>query len=465
MTGAIGAAIANPTQVAGNMPSSLVALASSLGSMKPAGPIKPGYGMAYKFLVTVDGLKGESLGHWSSCKGLKMEFNPVAVKFGGDFRSTGWLPGPVTYAKVTLQRAVEPEASKAVQAWLKQMTRDWVDPGVAAKDAGVVTIKLFSPNNEPVLTWHLVNARPSSWTGPDLDATSGKIALETLELVHEGFTVTTGTDADNPLPGLSSTVDKGVTLVEAAGVNGAQPRGIQFANSPVDMKVERSTETPTLATAAPNAAPGGGSTGSEGGTESTSPASPPTTPAAQTIVAGYQPNVTRLTLADLYLVQKPGSGRGEKATDVLDNVQLLVDWMTNNRPSTGAQGNASANSARHKLKLKWASFPEQEVYLNSVSATYVQFDTGGKPIRAKVTITVNLEPNTTPPLGNPTSGGIPDRKSHLLIDNDHLALLANQHYGSTARWRDIAEANDLDDPLRARPGQRLFIPARSELGA
>ena len=37
------------------------------------------------------------------------------------------------------------------------------------------------------ITWSLRNVYPSKWTGPDLDAMTAGIAMEKLELVHEGF--------------------------------------------------------------------------------------------------------------------------------------------------------------------------------------------------------------------------------------------------------------------------------------
>lgn len=467
MMGAVGGAIANPTQVVENLPSSVVALASSLGggSAKPMVP----YGLAYKFVVKLAAFNDDSaadLGSWSKCTGLKMDFNPVAVKYGGDYRNTGYLPGPTTYPKITLQRAVEPKASAAVQKWLKRIAMDWVQPNKKL-DPGGGTITLYGPTNEPVLTWHLVNVRPAAWSGPDLDANGGKIALETLELVHEGFQVTAGTDpGEASFVGLAMTDQNKNKMVKLTDENG---RWIQFANSPVDMKVERTTESPTLNTAAPTAPQSGGGSGTGGtsGGGSDSPSATTTTPGATAITVGHQPNVTKLTLNDLYLVEKTGT------TNVVSNVALLIEWMSNNTRGGGGTSGASAGgggrgtgakTAQHKLTLSWANFPKVTVYLSTVSATYVQFDTNGKPIRAKVTITVNVVAGSAPPLSNPTSGGIPNRKSHLLIHNENLALLADENYGSTARWRDIAEANDIDDPLRTGPGRRLFIPAPSELG-
>jgi nucleoid-associated protein YgaU len=39
-----------------------------------------------------------------------------------------------------------------------------------------------------------------------------------------------------------------------------------------------------------------------------------------------------------------------------------------------------------------------------------------------------------------------------------LSGISRQCYGSAARWRDIADANGIDDPRGIRPGQRLRIP-------
>ena len=38
-----------------------------------------------------------------------------------------------------------------------------------------------------VANWMLRNVFPSKWSGPDLDATGNRVAVEQLELVHEGF--------------------------------------------------------------------------------------------------------------------------------------------------------------------------------------------------------------------------------------------------------------------------------------
>ncbi len=55
------------------------------------------------------------------------------------------------------------------------------------------------------------------------------------------------------------------------------------------------------------------------------------------------------------------------------------------------------------------------------------------------------------------------RKSALVHEADTLAHIAYRSYRSPSRWRDVAMANDIDDPLRVGPGRKLLIPAPDEL--
>jgi phage tail-like protein len=432
MFGTVGAAAANPSQLAENLPSSLVAMASTFPG-KSAKEFKPAYGMAYRFVVRVDEHGGaKDLGKWQSCSGLKVEFNPVPVRSGGDYTSIKYLPGNLTYPKVTLKRAVERNSSDVVQRWLRKAANDWITAAETTKGApGQVTITLHDTCGQVVMTWHLVNARPFAWTGPDLDANSSKVAVETLELVHEGFEVVAGTEVSRGDAGPAGQSPK-LRLTEVGGSS----RWVQFDNTPEKMTVDRNTERITLDPAAPAE-----DKDSSGGTTDA------------TITAGHKPNLTKLILSDLYIV------KGGEITDVADCVDLLVQWMSLTVEKKGDQ-----EAIPYYLELEWGTF-KQKVWLSGLKVEYIRFDTNGQPIRAKVLgLTLNVEPKTTPPKGNPTSGGIPGRSVHTLIHDENLPLLAQEHYGNTARWRDIAEANGVDDPLRLRPGGRLFLPAAAEIG-
>jgi nucleoid-associated protein YgaU len=101
-------------------------------------------------------------------------------------------------------------------------------------------------------------------------------------------------------------------------------------------------------------------------------------------------------------------------------------------------------------------------YMASVTAKYTLFTPAGTPVRA--VCTVNLEEISGEQGGqNPTSGALAARDTHLLVAGDTLPSLAFQAYGDAGLWREIADANDIDDPMSLRPGARLLVPALEEI--
>jgi phage tail-like protein len=52
-----------------------------------------------------------------------------------------------------------------------------------------ITVKLLNENHDPVVTWSIKNAWPLSMTSSDLKSDGNEVAIETLEVAHEGLTV------------------------------------------------------------------------------------------------------------------------------------------------------------------------------------------------------------------------------------------------------------------------------------
>jgi nucleoid-associated protein YgaU len=100
--------------------------------------------------------------------------------------------------------------------------------------------------------------------------------------------------------------------------------------------------------------------------------------------------------------------------------------------------------------------------LAKVDVTYVRFDPMGAVTRAKVNLSCKIPPSALEGT-NPTSGGRPARTGHLVTAGEDLPGIARANYGSPGYWRQLAQLNGIDDPLRVRPGDRLFVPGRAEL--
>jgi hypothetical protein len=115
----------------------------------------------------------------------------------------------------------------------------------------------------------------------------------------------------------------------------------------------------------------------------------------------------------------------------------------------------------YELSFEWGAL-SYNVYMEQVNVGYTKFTGDGIPVRAEVGITMH---QTDPPMPgtNPTSGGLPGRRAHVLDGSECLPSVAMAAYGSPSAWRDVARANGIDDPLRVRPGRTLYLPNAQEL--
>lgn len=53
-----------------------------------------------------------------------------------------------------------------------------------------ITISLLDESNKPTMVWTLKNAWPTKVTGTDLKAEGNEVAIESIEIVHEGLEIT-----------------------------------------------------------------------------------------------------------------------------------------------------------------------------------------------------------------------------------------------------------------------------------
>ncbi len=117
------------------------------------------------------------------------------------------------------------------------------------------------------------------------------------------------------------------------------------------------------------------------------------------------------------------------------------------------------------FSLSWGKFQRFYSVCKSLNVAFQLFRADGTPTRAKATLTlmqvhkdVHSGGSTPAPKTNPTSRATHDVRSHVVREGDSLPSIAYAQLGDPTRWRDIAEANGIDDPLRLRAGQTLSIP-------
>ncbi|MGC9671529.1 phage tail protein [Planosporangium sp. 12N6] len=142
-------------------------------------------GLVMRFRVVVDEV---DLGGWSSCAGLSVDFTSTLVKEGANYAYQPILPDRVVYPRITLTRAMNRQDSLRVQQWLSTVVADWYGADSPTRyTARTARITLLDAHRQEVASWSLRNVYPAAWKGPNLDASGQQVAVETLELVHEGF--------------------------------------------------------------------------------------------------------------------------------------------------------------------------------------------------------------------------------------------------------------------------------------
>ena len=138
---------------------------------------KIGLGNRFKVKVTPGGW---DLGSWAKADGLDVSWEVPDYRMGDGWNARLFAPANTKYNPVKLTRAADSKDSKTV--------RDWLNKNAINHDVGAeVEIKLHDSFGEPVIAWNLRNAVVKKWSITTFDAGQGSVAIEQLEIDHEGF--------------------------------------------------------------------------------------------------------------------------------------------------------------------------------------------------------------------------------------------------------------------------------------
>ena len=147
---------------------------------------------------------------------------------------------------------------------------------------------------------------------------------------------------------------------------------------------------------------------------------------------------------------------GKPVTKETDKVTALLDVVI---------GDSSADNASKRpqwFKFHWGDIHSFKLVARSVGLSFTMFSPTGVPIRAEVTMDMMQFDAEQWGKQNPTSGTPRPHRVHRVSPGESLDRIAAHHYGSSSRWRTIAAANAIEDPLILRPGTVLMIPKQDE---
>ena len=126
------------------------------------------------FHVEIDGL---IVAGFSEVSGLQMETDVEEYREGGVNDHIRKFPKESKQTNLVLKRGI----TDSDVLW--QWHRDVVDGNCRRKSGRII---LYDSEGNEKWYWTFENAFPVKWAGPDLKADNSGVAIETLELVHEG---------------------------------------------------------------------------------------------------------------------------------------------------------------------------------------------------------------------------------------------------------------------------------------
>ena len=129
----------------------------------------------HSFLVEIDGIARAS---FQQATGFDSAIQVTNYREGGDNGTTRKLPGTTEHSPLVLRWGVSDDTE------LYRWHREAVRGNLQRRNGSIV---LLDRRGQEVRRWNFFNAWPSKWTGPELNAESNDVAIETLELVHEGL--------------------------------------------------------------------------------------------------------------------------------------------------------------------------------------------------------------------------------------------------------------------------------------
>lgn len=122
---------------------------------------------------------------FSDVSGLTQEISPIEYRDGLMPATTVSLkrPGLIKVNNISLKRGIV-EKNNDLFNWFN-------NNGSANVERRDITIALLNDEGNPVMVWTVSQAWPVKCEGPGLKATGNEIAIESIELVHEGIKVKT----------------------------------------------------------------------------------------------------------------------------------------------------------------------------------------------------------------------------------------------------------------------------------
>jgi phage tail-like protein len=137
----------------------------------------------HNFEVVINGISEDgrsAKGSFSEVSGLEVELDVIEYRNGSEEITVRKLPGLKKFTNITLTRGIIGDLT----FW------NWILAGMnGSMQRAEMSITLLDEKRNPVMQWNLTRAWPCKWKGPMLNAKGNEVAIETLEICHEGMSI------------------------------------------------------------------------------------------------------------------------------------------------------------------------------------------------------------------------------------------------------------------------------------
>jgi len=121
---------------------------------------------------------------FTEVSGLTVELQSIDYREGSSLEyQVTKMPGIPQYSNITLKRGVFRADNEFFQ-WLNTVKMN----NIERRD---ITISLLNEEHAPVMVWKVKDAWPCKVEGPSLNSTGNEVAVESIELCHEGLVIET----------------------------------------------------------------------------------------------------------------------------------------------------------------------------------------------------------------------------------------------------------------------------------
>lgn len=146
----------------------------------------------FRFIVTLDPgdaylppaqallLPLVAAGAFQEVTGLGAQLEVVSYPEGGRNDSVRQLPLRHSWNRITLKRGVVRD--RLLWTWYRTGLNDSLG---ARRDGAVI---LLDATGAPAMAWAFHGGLAAKWSGPDLHAEQNAVAIESMEIAHEGLT-------------------------------------------------------------------------------------------------------------------------------------------------------------------------------------------------------------------------------------------------------------------------------------